>query len=161
MPSLFVTRSHPLPIVVRHQLSRAVDVQRHRHRPPSPSAAVAVSRLSYHRQSSVSREGADCGDRRRRRWRRCRCWTSLLSTLNPSDTLWNPDRLKMSNLCGSTLWSDRDQHHPRSSSVPSFRKTTSGIVMLVACRFSDPPRPPKTLSPLSSVQLVLQPRASP
>ncbi len=32
----------------------------------------------------------------------------------------------------------------------------SGILVLVACHFSDPPRPPQTLSPLLSVQLVLQ-----
>ena len=28
--------------------------------------------------------------------------TSLLSTLNPSDTLWNPNCLNMSNSCGSS-----------------------------------------------------------
>ena len=39
---------------------------------------------------------------------------------------------------------------------PWFGKTTSGILVLVACRLSDPPRPPQTSSPLSSVQLVLQ-----
>ena len=31
MPSLVATRSHPLPVVVRRQLSRAVVVQRHCH----------------------------------------------------------------------------------------------------------------------------------
>lgn len=41
---------------------------------------------------------------------------------------------------------------------PWFGKTTSGILVLVACRFLDPPRPPQTSSPLLSVQLVLQER---
>ena len=37
-----------------------------------------------------------------------------------------------------------------------FGKTMSGILVLVACHFSDPPRPPQTPSPLSSIQLILQ-----
>ena len=41
---------------------------------------------------------------------------------------------------------------------PCFGKTTSGILVLVACRLSDPPCPPQTSSPLSSVQIVLQER---
>jgi hypothetical protein len=106
-------------------------------------------------------EGAECGDHRQWRWRRCQCWTSLLSTLDPSNTLWNPDCLNMSNSCGSS--------HPSSDPIatsiihgphptPLFGKTTSGILVLVACRFLDPPCPPQMSSPLSSIQLVLQER---
>ena len=57
MPSLVTTRSRPLPVVVRRQLLHAVVVQHHCHWLPLPSAAVAVSRLSYYRQSAVSCEG--------------------------------------------------------------------------------------------------------
>jgi hypothetical protein len=42
--------------------------------------------------------------------------------------------------------------------LPLFGKTTSGILVLVGCRLSDPPCPPQTLLPLLSVQLVLQER---
>ena len=41
---------------------------------------------------------------------------------------------------------------------PLFGKTASGILVLIACRFLGPPRPPQTSSPLWSIQLVLQER---
>ena len=105
-------------------------------------------------------EGAECGDHRQRWWRHCRCWTLLLSTLNPSNTLWNPDCLNMSNSCGSS--------HPPSDPIatsiihgpppmPLFGKTTSGILVLVACHLSDPPRP-QTSWPLSSAAELIRRR---
>ena len=75
-------------------------------------------------------------------------WTydrmSILSTLNLSNTLRNTDHLNISNLYGFS--------HPPSGPIvtsiirspppsPSFRKTTSGILVLIACHLSDPPRP--------------------
>jgi hypothetical protein len=53
--AIFVaTRSCSFPIVIRHQHSCAVVVQRHCHPSPSPSAEVAVSRRSHRCQSAVS-----------------------------------------------------------------------------------------------------------
>ena len=71
--------------------------------------------------------------------------TSLLSTLDPSDTLWNPDCLSMSNSCGS---------HTR----PPVRSRPASSTVLLRRRRSGKPLPASSCSLPAICRIPLVPR---
>jgi hypothetical protein len=145
MPSLVATWSRPLAIVVRCQLSRAVVVQRHCH-----AAAWAAGKRGCLASRSI----------------RARCPNHPPPTWHPGGRDCQYYDGAETDAQASVGKGEETPSGPIATSIirrpppsPSFGKTTSGILVLVACRLSDPPPPLQMLLPLSSVQLVLQERS--